>query len=70
MALIHLEPLPRSVSKNDILALLNSAGGLDRRRVGRIELRGRQAVVEVPDASTCAERRAGRAAGRSEGHYR
>jgi superfamily I DNA and/or RNA helicase len=49
MALIYLEPLSRRASKSDILALLDSAGGLDRRRVGRIELRGRQAVVEVPD---------------------
>lgn len=49
MALIYLEPLPRRASKADILALLDNAGGLDRRRVGRIELRGAQAVVEVPD---------------------
>ncbi len=49
MPVIHLEPLPRRASKSDVLALLHSAGGLDRRRVGRIELRGRQAVVEVPD---------------------
>jgi hypothetical protein len=49
MALIYLEPLSRRASKSDILALLDSAGGLDRRRVGRLELRGRQAVVEVPD---------------------
>ncbi|MDY0165580.1 MAG: AAA domain-containing protein [Thermoguttaceae bacterium] len=49
MALIYLEPLPRRASKGDVLALLNRTGGLDRRRVGRIELRGRRAVVEVPD---------------------
>ena len=49
MAFVNLEPLPRRASKSDILALLDSAGGLDRRRVGRIELRGSQAVVEVPD---------------------
>jgi hypothetical protein len=49
MALIYLEPLPRRASKADILALLDNASGLDRRRVGRIELRGTQAVVEVPD---------------------
>jgi hypothetical protein len=49
MALIYLEPLTRRTSKADILALLGGAGGLDRRRVGRIELRGTQAVVEVPD---------------------
>ncbi len=49
MALIHLEPLPRRASKGDVLALLHRTGGLDRRRVGQIELRGRLAVVEVPD---------------------
>ena len=49
MALIHFEPLPRRASKSDILTLLETAGGLDRRRVGRIELGGTQAVVEVPD---------------------
>jgi hypothetical protein len=49
MSLVYLEPLPRRVSKAEILALVESVGGLDRRRVGRIELRGTQAVVEVPD---------------------
>ncbi len=46
---VFSEPLPRRASKTDILALLDKAGGLERRRVGRIELRGTQAVVEVPD---------------------
>jgi hypothetical protein len=49
MALIHLEPLPRRASKSDLLVLLERVGGLDRQRVGRIELRGTQAVIEVPD---------------------
>jgi DNA polymerase III delta prime subunit len=49
MALIHLEPLPRRASKSEILDLLQEAGGLERRRVGRIELSGTHAVVEVPD---------------------
>ena len=49
MALIYLEPLLRRTSKSEILALLDTAGGLDRRRVGRVELRGNQAMVEVPD---------------------
>ena len=49
MALIYLEPLSRRVAKADILALLDTVGDLNRRRVGRIELRGTQAVVEVPD---------------------
>ena len=49
MALIHLEPLPRRASKGEILAMLESTGGLNRQRVGRIELQGRRAAVEVPD---------------------
>ena len=48
MALLHIEPLPRRAGKSDVLALLDAAG-LDRRRVGRIELHGKQAVVEIPD---------------------
>jgi ATP-dependent RNA/DNA helicase IGHMBP2 len=48
MALLHIEPLPRRAGKSDILALLDGAG-LDRRRVGRIELHGHQAVIEIPD---------------------
>jgi len=48
MPLLFLEPLPRRITPAEILALLESAD-LDRRRVGRIELRGKQAVVEVPD---------------------
>jgi ATP-dependent RNA/DNA helicase IGHMBP2 len=49
MALIHLEPLPRRASKSNILDMLDSVAGLNRRRVGRIELHGNAAVVEVPD---------------------
>lgn len=49
MPLLHLEPLPRRTSKAEILAFLDQVGGLDGKRVGRIELGGSQAVVEVPD---------------------
>jgi ATP-dependent RNA/DNA helicase IGHMBP2 len=49
MALLHLEPLARRTSKADILAFLNRVGGLDRGRVGRIELHGNRAMVEVPN---------------------
>jgi len=49
MALLFLEPLPRRVSKADLLAFLDRVGGLDRSRVGRIELQGRRASIEVPD---------------------
>lgn len=49
MPLLHLEPLPRRATKADLLAFLDRVGGLDGNRIGRIELRGAQAVVEVPD---------------------
>jgi hypothetical protein len=49
MALLYLEPLARRASKADILAFLDRVGGLDRGRVGRIELHGKRATVEVPD---------------------
>ena len=49
MTLLHLEPLPPRTTKGDILKFLCSAGGLRREQVGRIDLRGALAVVEVPD---------------------
>ncbi|MCH5377071.1 MAG: IGHMBP2 family helicase [Planctomycetes bacterium] len=49
MPTIHLEPLSRRVGKSDLLALLESVGGLDRQRVGRIELQGGSANIEVPE---------------------
>ncbi|NQT12113.1 MAG: AAA family ATPase, partial [Planctomycetes bacterium] len=49
MPLLHLEPLSRRVTKSDLLAFLHTVGGLDRKRVGRIELRGREATIEIPD---------------------
>ncbi len=49
MPLLCIEPLPRRATKPEILDFLDRMGGLDRRRVGRIELRGNSAVVEVPD---------------------
>ena len=49
MPLLHIEPLPRRASKPEVLDFLDRVGGLDRKRVGRIEFRGSTAVVEVPD---------------------
>lgn len=49
MPLLYLEPLSPRTTKSDLLAFLDQVGGLDRQRVGKIELRGKQAVVEVPD---------------------
>ncbi len=49
MPVIHIEPVPRSIRVSDLLAMLQKVGGLDRQRVGRIELRGGSATVEVPE---------------------
>jgi ATP-dependent RNA/DNA helicase IGHMBP2 len=49
MPLLHLEPLHRRTTKSELLAFLESTGGLNRRHVGRVELRGREATVEVPE---------------------
>ncbi len=49
MPVIHIEPIPRSIRVSDLLALLQKVGGLDRQRVERIELRGGNATVEVPE---------------------
>ncbi|MCE5269230.1 MAG: AAA family ATPase, partial [Planctomycetaceae bacterium] len=46
--MLHIDSLPRRAGKTDVLTLLDEAG-LDRRRVGRIELHGAEAVVEIPD---------------------
>jgi DNA polymerase III delta prime subunit len=48
MPLLHLEPVSRRITKSDLLAFLDSFGGLDRRRVGRIELHRGRAVIEIP----------------------
>ena len=49
MALLHLESLPRRTTKGTIVRLLTQVGEIERRRIGAIELRGREATVEVPD---------------------
>ncbi|HZZ82864.1 MAG TPA: AAA domain-containing protein [Gemmataceae bacterium] len=48
MALLHLDPLPPRTTKGEILDLLCTVGGLRREQVGRIDLHGALAVVEVP----------------------
>ena len=47
-ALLHLEALPPRTTPGTIIRLLEQVGGLERRGVGAIELRGRTATVEVP----------------------
>lgn len=48
-ALIHIESFPRQTTKSDLLNFLNSVAGMERQRVGRIDLLGNKAVIEVPD---------------------
>jgi len=48
MALLVLEQLAPRVGKSDLLRLLDVTGGLSGQRVGKIELGGGRAVVEVP----------------------
>ena len=47
--MLSIEPVSSGRGKGDILHFLVSAGGIDRQKVGRIELQGRVALVEVPD---------------------
>ena len=47
-SLLHLEALPLRTTPGTIIRLLEQVGGLERRWVGAIELRGRTATVEVP----------------------
>ena len=48
MPLLHLEPLPPRTSKGEILNLVCNTGGLRREQVGRIDLQGCTAAIEVP----------------------
>src|SRR5690348_3407331 len=48
MTFLQLDSLPPRTSKGDILQLLIETGGLARSEVGRIDLRGALATVEIP----------------------
>ena len=49
MSLVHLEPLPRRISKGDILAFVAQTGAVDRKRIGKIEIAGKRATIAVPE---------------------
>jgi len=49
MALLHLESLPPKTTKGTLVRLLTQLGQIDKRQIGRIELRGPAAAIEVPD---------------------
>jgi superfamily I DNA and/or RNA helicase len=48
MMLLCLESLPPRISKGELLRFLITTGGIRREQVGRIELRGSLATIEVP----------------------
>jgi ATP-dependent RNA/DNA helicase IGHMBP2 len=48
MALLHFESLPPRITKGELLSLLCSTGGIRGEQVGKIDLRGTMASVEVP----------------------
>jgi ATP-dependent RNA/DNA helicase IGHMBP2 len=48
MPIINLEQLAPRVKKSDLLRLFDEVGGLNGKRVGRIELAGGRATLEVP----------------------
>ncbi|MBP87691.1 MAG: DNA-binding protein [Planctomycetaceae bacterium] len=50
MTLLHLEALPPRTTKGTIVRLLTQVGEIDKQRIGTIEMRGREASVEVPDS--------------------
>jgi ATP-dependent RNA/DNA helicase IGHMBP2 len=50
MSLLHLEPLPPRAGKADVLRFICDTSGIDGKQVGRIEIQGRTATVEVPDS--------------------
>lgn len=45
---LHLEGLPPRITRSELLQFILDVGGLDHRRLGKLELRGNQAEIEVP----------------------
>jgi len=48
MPLLHLESLPARTTKGELLEFVCRVGGVDGKKIGRIDLRGTAAIVEVP----------------------
>src|SRR5947209_10284072 len=46
--LLHLDNLPPRTAKGELLRLLIETGGIGRAQVGRIDLRGAGATIDVP----------------------
>jgi hypothetical protein len=48
MPILHLDGLPPRMSRGELLHLLINDGGIGRQHVGKIEVRGSAAAIEVP----------------------
>mgnify|MGYP001324582844 CR=1 FL=1 len=79
MPIVHLENLSHKVGKADLLKIFDQVGGLPGKRIGKIELGGGRATVEVPsgwegrvakalDGTSLAGRTIRAWAGAAEGH--
>ena len=49
MTLLHLESLPPRTTRNELLQFLVQIGKVDERQLGRVDLRGTAAVIEVTE---------------------
>ncbi len=70
MSLLHLDALPPRTTKGTIVRLLTQVGGLDRTKIGVIEVVGRSAKAEVPDTWAARLVRALDGSPLGEGHIR
>lgn len=51
MSHLFIEPIPPRTGKSEIVAFLATVGRIEPRRIGRIELGGKRATVEVPEGA-------------------
>ena len=49
MTTLHLAALPPQTTKGTIVRLLEQVGQINRDKIGAIQLRGREATIDVPD---------------------
>src|SRR5271154_1540841 len=49
MTLLHLESLPARTTRKELLHFLTEVGKVDEREIGRLDLRGSVAVIEVTE---------------------
>ncbi|MFT7638326.1 MAG: hypothetical protein ACI9G1_000047, partial [Pirellulaceae bacterium] len=49
MSLILLEALPRQTTRGTIVRLIIQVGAVDKRKVGKVEITGRTATIELPE---------------------